>query len=219
MLSDVNPDLIETYQAVQTHSERVLALVRKMRVTKEEYYRIRASEPRTPVTRAARFLYLNRTAFGGIYRLNSQGKFNVPFGGGERTPAPLWKSELLSNAAEVLTSADLRVSDFEPLLDHADFGDVAYCDPTYTVAHDRNGFVRYNERNFSWIDQKRLADAARRAVARGATVLVSNAHHDEVRKLYRGCETLHLARKSLVSARPHARRDVMEHLFVLRPPS
>jgi DNA adenine methylase len=217
VLSDVNGELIETYGIVRTCADRVLSVVQQMPVTKREYYRVRDSQPTSPVLRAARFLYLNRTAFGGIYRLNKKGQFNVPFGGGDRTPSPLWTEALLEQAARALAGVDLRVSDFEPILDEARFGDVVYCDPTYTVAHDCNGFVRYNERNFSWSDQQRLAEAASRAATRGAAVVVSNAHHEAVRALYSRCEGLTLQRKSLVSAKARARRGVMEYLFVLRP--
>jgi DNA adenine methylase len=217
MLSDVNGELIETYQVVRAHSDRVLCAVQQMPVTKREYYRVRGSKPTTPVLRAARFLYLNRTAFGGIYRLNKKGDFNVPYGGGERTPSPLWTDLLLERAARALAEAELRACDFEPVLEEASTGDAVYCDPTYTVAHDCNGFVRYNERNFSWSDQQRLAEAAKRAAARGATVVVSNAHHEAVRALYGRCHTFTLQRKSLISATASARRAVTEYLFVLRP--
>src|SRR2546426_969277 len=78
-------------------------------------------------------------------------------------------------------------------------GDVVYCDPTYSVAHDNNGFLRYNEHIFSWSDQERLARAAKAAAKRGATVVVSNAHHNSLRTLYAGARTLTLHRPSCVS--------------------
>jgi DNA adenine methylase len=216
LLSDVNQELIETYQIVRRSPAAAVARIQQMPVTKREYYRMRESEPSEPLSRATRFLYLNRTAFGGIYRLNRDGRFNVPFGGGDRTPAPLWTEGLLERAARALLGVNLRVSDFERIVDQAGPGDVVYCDPTYTVAHDYNGFVRYNERNFSWADQMRLAEAAKRAAARGSTVVISNAHHETIRKLYGRCQALTLQRKSLVSAKPDARRSVMEYLFVVR---
>jgi len=219
VLSDINSDLVITYQTIQTDYEAVIKKVRAMYVSKDEYYRIRVMAPRSNITKTARFLYLNRTAFGGIYRLNSNGQFNVPYGGGQRTPAPLWERDLLKAANAALDGVTIHCMDFTHSIDMAGAGDVVYCDPTYTVAHDRNAFVRYNEKNFSWTDQQRLAEAAKAAVRRGATVLVSNAHHTSVRELYSDSDTCvrHLNRLSLVSTNAEKRREVREYLFIMTP--
>ena len=217
VLCDVNPDLVETYQAVLRNPTGVLERLRRMRVNKRAYYSTRAEVPRGDLLRAARFLYLNRTAFGGIYRLNREGQFNVPYGGGKRTPDCLWEDDLVTDAAAALAGADIRCDDFETVLNMAGPGDVAYCDPTYTVTHDQNCFVRYNETNFAWADQQRLALAAVRAVERGVTVLVSNAHHHSVLALYPTAEVETLTRMSCVSRDPSKRRAVEEYLFMLRP--
>lgn len=213
VLGDINGDLIETYRTVRDYPLKVLEKLRRIPVTAANYYRVRSQRPRSEVGRAARFLYLNRTAFGGIYRLNQQGEFNVPFGG--RTPAALWEKDIVVRAAEALQGTQLLHGDFASLLRKAKSGDVAFCDPTYTVAHDNNGFVRYNERNFSWLDQVRLAKEAKSARDRGVTVLVSNAHHTTVRKLYAGERALLLRRASTVSRAVTGRREVTEYLFVL----
>jgi DNA adenine methylase len=215
LLGDINSELVATYRTVCDHTDEVIRALKRLPVSEKDYYRIRGGRPRSAVSRAARFLYLNRTAFSGMYRVNREGRFNVPYGGGERTPHVLWETSLLRDAASTLTGASIVHADFQTLLDAAGRGDVAYCDPTYTVAHDSNGFVRYNERNFSWFDQERLARAARAAVGRGAAVIVSNAHNPAIEKLYHGATTLTLERKSRVSADPTKRRQVTEYLFVL----
>jgi DNA adenine methylase len=217
VLADVNEDLIATYRMVRRNSGAIIEQLRQFRVTEADYYRIRERDPKDPIARAARFLYLNRTAFGGVYRLNLKGRFNVPYGGGERTPAILWQTEVLDHAASALRKAQLKVSDFEPILSLARAGDVAYCDPTYTVAHDNNGFVRYNERNFSWSDQERLAAAAGAATSRGATVIVSNAHHASIRELYPAAVFTTLTRISRVTPNVSLRRPVDELLITLNP--
>jgi DNA adenine methylase len=217
VLADVNEDLIATYRTVRRDSGAIVGRLRRYRVTEEDYYRIRARDPKDPVARAARFLYLNRTAFGGVYRLNLEGRFNVPYGGGERTPAILWQTEILERAGRALRRAQLKVSDFEPVLNLARAGDVAYCDPTYTVAHDNNGFVRYNERNFSWSDQKRLAAVADAATRRGATVIISNAHHASILELYPAAQFTILTRISRVTPKVSLRRPVDELLITLNP--
>lgn len=213
VLSDVNAELIEGYETVRSKPDDVLRLLRRMRVSKEEYYRIRSSKPRSEVSRAARLLYLNRTAFGGMYRVNRSGEFNVPYGGG-RTPSILWERDLLRLAGATLRRAKLLACDFETSMERAGAGDVIYCDPTYTVAHNNNGFVRYNERNFSWSDQQRLALAAHSAVSRGATVIVSNAHHAEITSLYPAWSARVVHRQSLVSSQPTARVQITECLFI-----
>jgi DNA adenine methylase len=216
-LSDINADLINTYVQVRDRADELIATLKTLRVSKKKYYEIRDSKPRSPLARAVRFLYLNRTAFGGMYRLNASGEFNVPYGGGERTTACLWSGDLLTDAAAVLADVDLRVSDFEAVMDEATEGDVVYCDPTYTVAHENNGFIRYNERNFSWSDQQRLARACKRAAGRGAMVVVSNAYHSSIAKLYPGAARKKVERKSLVSREIAGRRIVHEYLLTLSP--
>jgi DNA adenine methylase len=214
-LSDTNEDLINTYRVVREDPGAVIARLKKLEVSEAVYYRVRASQPSDRAARAARFLYLNRTAFGGIYRLNLRGEFNVPYGGGERTPAILWETSVLTDASAALKSAKLHSGDFEEALTHARRGDVVYCDPTYSVAHDHNGFVRYNEHNFSWADQLRLAEVATRAVARGASVILSNAYNRSIRELYPNARVQTVERRSAVSPNPKKRRVVKEYLILV----
>jgi len=215
-LSDINPELINAYQQVRDDPNNILKYLKKEKVTTKNYYRLRDLHIRSPVKRTVRFLFLNRTSFGGIYRLNRHGQFNVPYGGGERTPSILWEDNLITNASNALKGMRLLASDFEAVMEMASKGDVVYCDPTYTVAHENNGFLRYNEKNFSWNDQKRLSQAARRAVKRGATVVVSNAAHNSLRELYWPSKPLVRLRSSLVSPNPSFRKPVREWLFVLK---
>jgi DNA adenine methylase len=191
-----------------------------MTVCAANYEAIRKSNPVCRRQRALRFLYLNRTGYSGMYRINRRGEFNVPFGGGLRTPEPLWRHELLVRASAALRPARLICSDFEPIMESASEGDAIYCDPTYTVAHDNNGFRRYNEAVFSWSDQQRLAQAAISASGRGVMVVVSNAHHSTVLELYSrvsNCEVRTLERFSCISRAKVHRRTVSEYLFILRP--
>lgn len=219
VLGDINGKLVDTYIAVRDHIDEVIRALRRLEVSEHEYYRIRESKPIKLSRRAARFLYLNRTAFGGIYRENKQGQFNVPFGGGQRTPAILWETDLLRKASQLLSKAIIFQSDFEPLMDEAVKGDVIYCDPSYVVAHNNNGFLRYNERIFNWADQKRLSQAAHRAARRGVTVIVSNANDKSVHALYPRVEEKVLCRFCAASARVEGRRRVEECLFIIRPQS
>jgi DNA adenine methylase len=148
-----------------------------------------------------------------MYRVNRKGEFNVPYGGG-RSHAILWERDILHIASGVLKHTTIAACDFANTMRRARDGDVVYCDPTYTTAHNNNGFVRYNECNFSWHDQHRLAEAAARAAARGATVIISNAHHKAIATLYPSWQVRIISRLSLISPHRTARVPITEYLIV-----
>lgn len=217
VLSDINPELIGTYRVVRRCPAKLQAALKNIPVSSGRYYNLRSSAPRSAFHRAVRFLYLDRLAFGGIYRLNRHGRFNVPYNGGTRGTDILWRTDTLAQAARVLRKARLSIGDFSAALDLAGTGDLVYCDPTYTVAHNNNCFVRYNENNFRWADQIRLASAAKGAVERGASVMITNADHHSIISLYRGWPILRLARHSSVSTNPAKRRTTTELVVILAP--
>ena len=212
LLADINKDLINTYECVRAAPEEIIARLKRLSIGKEQFYRIRRSNPTTPLLRAVRFLYLNRTAFNGIYRVNQSGQFNVPFGCKPGTV--LCDSEAIRSASQILSHTTLQARDFEATLTAAGTDDLIYADPPYTTVHDNNGFRRYNESIFSWSDQVRLAGAVRAAVLRGATAVVSNAHHADLRELYRGFRTASLTRASCIAGESRFRRPVEEHIFL-----
>jgi DNA adenine methylase len=183
VLSDTNGDLVNAYQCLKTHAQtidkRLSGLQRKH--SKTLYYRIRAMRPTDPIDRAVRFLYLNRTCFNGIYRVNLRGEFNVPIGTKELVEYP---KNYLQEIADCLRYASLRVADFEETIDKAMVNDFVFVDPPYTVMHNNNNFLKYNANLFSWTDQRRLASAIKRAARRGAAIMISNADHQSVRELY-----------------------------------
>lgn len=216
ILADINSELMGVYRQVRRDPRPLLEGLRALPVNAETYQRKRAACPTDEIERAVRFLYLNRTAFAGMYRLNRQGEFNVPFGGGLRTTAPLLNTSLLADASHLLRRATLLAWDFQDVIGLAEAGDLVYCDPTYTVAHNNNGFVRYNQRNFSWEDQERLAQVAACAAQRGALVLISNADHAGVRALYPSAEVQEVERWCGVCPQAGKRRRAKELLLVLR---
>src|SRR3546814_553236 len=110
-------------------------------------------------------LYLNRTCFNGLYRVNLKGEFNVPIG---TKTSDVLDSDDFRRASEIVGSdVDILCSDFEPMVDAASKGDFLFVDPPYTVTHNYNNFVKYNDKIFRWEDQLRLAEAVRRAASRG----------------------------------------------------
>jgi DNA adenine methylase len=184
VLGDSNAELIEAFKVVAWRRRRLERLLQEhqRKHGKRHYYAVRCQVPDDPVERAARTLYLNRTCFNGMYRVNLGGEFNVPKG--EKT-AVVMDDDDFAAAAKLLRRAELRVSDFEPLIDEAKGGDLVFADPPYIVGHNNNGFVKYNEKLFKWDDQIRLAIALARARKRGVKVVATNAAHAEIERLYR----------------------------------
>lgn len=183
VLSDLNVRLVETYTAVRNDHAAVEKELRShaRNHSKEYYYAERARKRRNEYTRAAQFIYLNRVCFNGIYRENLRGEFNVPIGTKQRV---LLDTDNFSAVAERLSRAKLLATDFETTVDLSEEGDFLYIDPPYTTAHNKNGFVKYNQKIFKWEDQVRLASSLARAHERGAKIVVSNADHHSVRELY-----------------------------------
>lgn len=215
ILSDVNGELIECYEVVKEQPKALADRLSTMKNSEDAYYEIRGEKPRSKLGRAARFLYLTTLSFNGIYRQNLRGEFNVPYG--KKTQKTLPSFEELELASTALSKVQLLSDDFEASTEQAGAGDTIYFDPPYTVAHNNNGFVKYNAAIFSWKDQVRLAQHAKKLVRRGCRVIVSNADHHSVRALYGGFATHILRRHSVIAANREYRREVTECLFVSEP--
>lgn len=211
LVSDSNSELMDCYRAIRDAHEDVASILGALPRDAKSYYEIRAQNPTTPVARAARFIYLTTLAFNGIYRVNRDGKFNVPYGG--RTYGALGTPEQLRPYREALLAAEIMSGDFEVALDGAKCGDVIYLDPPYTVAHSNNGFLKYNDRIFSWNDQQRLASVARELDRRGCVVIVSNAHHESIAALYAGFRAHLVSRTSVMAADKSKRKAIQEYVF------
>lgn len=216
-LSDANAELINAYNRIKRDRlkvERSLARYQKKHDS-EFYYEIRDKRPTDPVARAVRFLYLNRTCFNGIYRVNKEGHFNVPIG---TKDAVSFEDGYLETVERVLKNARIKTRDFEIAIGNANKDDFVFIDPPYTVMHNNNGFVKYNAQLFSWKDQARLATAIKAAGKRGALIMMSNADHESVRALYDGFGTHHsLIRASILAGDPGYRRSATELLVTNYP--
>lgn len=183
-LSDANEELINTYQELKNNSKMVIEALMKYTNTDEEYYKVREIIPIAPHEKAARFIYLNRTSFNGIYRVNSVGKYNVPYG--KRINVDIVTSNLLSSVSELLKNVHVTSGDFETILENIQQNDLIFIDPPYTVAHENNGFIMYNQKLFSWDDQIRLRDFIIKISNLGANYILTNACHSSIIELYEG---------------------------------
>lgn len=213
VLSDTNIELINAYVQVRDNTESLKRVLRSLRNTERDYYSVRAMTPRTPVRKAARLLFLTRLSFNGIHRVNLRGQFNVPYG--YKTHLTTVDEAQLMSTASALRGVELISGDFEEITENACAGDVIYFDPPYTVAHGHNGFVKYNERIFSWHDQLRLAGHARALANRGCRVIVSNADHRSIHQLYMGFHCQTIDRPSVIAASSSHRQQITECIFSL----
>ncbi len=213
IVGDINLELINSYHMIKNHWEKVetgLIEIQERHIkNRDYYYEQRAEEPIDSIERVLRTIYLNRTCFNGIYRVNKKGKFNVPKGS---STTIVRSTDNFQQRADSLQRVDLRVSDFQPLVEQASEGDFIFADPPYTINHNKGGFTQYNKRRFSWEDQERLACSLCEAKARGAKILVTNANHQCVHDLYSdfGFALRKVSRYSGISASPAGRKPYEE---------
>ena len=212
ILGDINIKLIETYTAIRDSPRTVIKYLSLWKNCEKDYYKIRQAKFSNRFRRAAQFIFLNKTCWNGLYRVNQEGVFNVPFG--YNTNRKVYDESNLIKVSHVLNSATLMSCDFQELVQSATIGDLVYLDPPYTVPHTNNGFSRYNERLFTWDDQLRLSETAKELIDRGCRVIISNAKHPTIEKLYRKFKLLYLTRTSVIAADPKFRGMTQEALFV-----
>lgn len=217
ILSDLNPELINTYNALRNTWRKVYSALAEHSNAHSEayYYSVRASLPSSSVDRAARFLYLNRTCWNGLYRVNKRGEFNVPIG---TKDSVLLDSDDFAGISSQLKDAKIKKVDFEETINCAGFEDLIFVDPPYTVRHNLNGFLKYgflkyNDKIFSWDDQLRLRDALVRADGRGAYIVMTNANHESIREIYSDFHLASMPRHSVLSGVLHGRGATEELLI------
>jgi DNA adenine methylase len=189
ILSDSNEDLIDLYRGIRADPEAVWHTYASFGSTKEEYQRVRSLDPSQLdlVPRAARLLYLNRTCFKGNWRHNSKGQFNVGYGGQSRR----WviTEDYLLAVSAALRRAQIRCSDFQPVIESSSAGDHLFVDPPYRPAQRELVNDHYTSRRFTHDDHRRLAVALKSAAARGVTWCMTTSAHQHILALFEGFHT------------------------------
>ncbi len=183
-LSDSNAELIDAYIAIRDHAEEVIALLAGYPHDRDFYYALRAQDPwrLSLPERAARMIYLNKTGYNGLYRVNRRGQFNVPFG---RYKSPRYLDpDNLRAVGRALQTADIRHQPFEGALEAAGTGDFVYFDPPYAPLSRTAHFTAYQAGGFGPEDQARLRDVCLALSDAGVQVMVSNSDVDLIRGLY-----------------------------------
>ena len=184
VLSDVNEELIHLYQTVRDDVESLIADLQRHRYERTYYYMVRALDPLrlSTIERASRMVYLNRTCFNGLYRVNRRGHFNVPFG--RYTNPSICQTDKLRAASEALDGVTIEVRNYAAVLDAASEGDFVYFDPPYDPISRTANFTSYTQGDFGSDDQRRLADLFAKLDAKGVQCMLSNSDTPFVRELY-----------------------------------
>jgi DNA adenine methylase len=184
LLWDNNRELVDTFQAVQSSVDQVIKLLRKYQKqhSKEFFLAMREKMPTSPPGRAARLIYLNKTCFNGLYRVNSRGIFNVPFG--RYTNPGIFNEDWLRRASDELANAKIEARDFRLLELHAKKNDFVYFDPPYHPRSSTSYFTSYTRESFGEADQRELAEVYRALDKKGCLLMLSNSDTPLIRELY-----------------------------------
>lgn len=216
-LSDANSQLINTYIQVRDNPEELIEFFMQLPNTEDDYYRIRAEiTGDDTVENAARFLYLNQTSYNGLYRVNREGRYNVPYGFRANW---VYDPERIRAASLRLQNTRISTGDFEINKYRIKENDLVFLDPPYTVSHNNNGFIAYNQKLFSLEDQQRLKRFIEYIKAKGAFYILTNAAHETIREIFltQGDRIVELQRNSLIGGRNAARAAISEYIFTNIP--
>jgi len=188
-ISDLNSDLVLTYTTIRDRIDALITSLKNheknyQKESESYYYSIRENNPRGAIEKTSRLLFLNRTCFNGLYRVNSKGKFNVPLG--KYSNPNIVNEENLRAVNHILQSSRISIKcrDFEAVLRDAKKGDLIYFDPPYQPVSSTANFTSYTNKDFTYDDLTRLAELCLKLDSRGCKVLLSNSDSKEVADIF-----------------------------------
>jgi DNA adenine methylase len=184
VLSDANERLVRTYRGIRDSAEDIITMLRSYPNDREFFMKMRGAniDAGTDVEMAAWFIYLNRTGFNGLYRVNRSNVYNVPFG--DYDNPTICDADNIRACANALRYTEIRHESFEAVLDRALPGDFVYFDPPYVPLSVSSNFTSYTSGGFGMREQQKLRDVARDLKSKGVCVLLSNSSAPEVFSLY-----------------------------------
>ncbi len=215
IISDTNYELINAYRVIKDNVEELIESLKNHVSEEDYYYKIRALDPSalTPVERASRFIYLNKTCYNGLYRENSKGEFNVPFG---RYKSPkICDEDNLRSVSEFLRSADIQIlhQDYRETCKLAREGDFVYLDPPYHPISKTSSFTKYTKEDFTEEDQITLSEVFKELDRKGCYIMLSNSNTEFIKDLYRGFEIVELSANRSINCKAEGRgREKVEIL-------
>jgi DNA adenine methylase len=188
-ISDLNSDLVLAYTTIRDRIDSLITSLKNheknyQKNSESYYYSIRESNPRSAIEKTSRLIFLNRTCFNGLYRVNSKGKFNVPLG--KYSNPNIVNEENLRAVSHILQSSRISIKcrDFEAVLRDAKKGDLIYFDPPYQPTSTTANFTSYTNKDFTYDDLTRLAELCLKLDSRGCNVLLSNSDSKEVADIF-----------------------------------
>ena len=188
-ISDLNSDLVLAYTTIRDRIDDLISSLKSheknyRKDSKSYYYSVRESNPRSEIEKTSRLLFLNRTCFNGLYRVNSKGKFNVPLG--RYTNPNIVNEDNLRSVSNILQASKVSIKcrDFGAVLRDAKKGDLVYFDPPYQPVSDTANFTSYTNKDFTDKDLERLADLCNKLDSKGCKVLLSNSDSKQVSDMF-----------------------------------
>jgi len=210
-INDINPDLVITYKAIQKNPNKLMNEIDKIALKKneKEFLEIRSWKPTSAIQRAARFIYLNKTCFNGLWRVNSKGEFNVPFG--KLKNPQIYDRENLLALSLRLKNATITNLAFSSAVESAQEGDLIYFDPPYIPLNASSSFAQYAKDGFGMMEQYALAGVIEGLTNKGVNVILSNSDTPETREVFGSVLTLHqISASRSISAKASSRGNVKE---------
>ena len=211
-LADFNPELINCFEVVRSNLAELKEELKKYRYDKEMFYEVRELDRQadysstSPVARAARFIYLNKTCFNGLYRVNSKGHFNVPFGA-YKDPTILDVPNLTA-CSSALQSAVLKTGSFEEIADVAEKDDFVYFDPPYAPSSETSDFTQYVSGGFEESSQELLLLTCLKLHQKGVKWMLSNSNI--IQELYRGFKVETVEASRAINSKAEKRGPILE---------
>jgi DNA adenine methylase len=217
VLSDINEELVLTYIAVRDNVEELISELRQHRYEEQYFYSVRDWDKRpdfkdmSAVERAGRFIFLNKTGFNGLYRVNSKGQFNVPFG--RYSNPTIVDTDNLRRCSECLRNVDIRLSSYLAIENEVQEGDLVYFDPPYVPLSTTSSFTSYTKDGFRFDDQIALRDLIQRLANKGAFILLSNSASPFVEALYEGFTIERVSATRAINSKAE-RRGAVDELII-----
>lgn len=214
-LSDINEELINTYITIRDDVERLIIELKQHKEYhiadgKKYYYEIRGVDPKTlpNLERSARFIYLNKTCFNGLYRVNSKGKFNVPMG--DYKNPDIQQEDKLRHISKLLKNIKIQVMSFEKIVPLAKKGDFIYLDPPYYPIKKGKSFTTYTEGKFLEKEQELLANTFSKLSEKGCLCMESNSDTEFIKKLYTPFKIYIVRAKRMINSNAKDRNEINE---------
>lgn len=211
IINDLNSELMNVYSIIKTNSKGLMKELDKLKNkvnNKDFYYDFRGERPETDLKKAARTIFLNKTGFNGMYRVNSKGEFNIPFG--DMKNAKLYDKDNLLACSKTLDNTLIKNGDYRDLLDLIKDGDFVYLDPPYVPLSKTASFTSYTKESFGEKEQLELVKFCKEIDSKGARFLLNNSDTEITREIYSGFNIEIIKAPRSIAASGKSRKSVNE---------